>query len=82
MPGPMEKPKKKLFRQILRYSTIGLEMGFAVAIGGVMGYLLDRWLGTGPWLTLVFLILGSVAAFRSLFALMKAVGKSKNQDLF
>ncbi len=82
MPGPMEKPKKKLLRQVIRYSTIGLEMGFAVAIGGVMGYFMDRWLGTGPWLTLVFLILGSVAAFRSLFALMKAVGKNKNQDLF
>ncbi len=78
----MEKPKKKLLRQIVRYSTIGLEMGFSVAIGGVMGYFLDRWLGTQPWLMLVFLILGTVAAFRSLFALMKAIEKNKNEDLF
>jgi ATP synthase protein I len=74
----MKKPDPKLLRQLLQYSAIGLEMGFAVAIGGVMGYVMDRWLGTQPWLTLVFLILGIVAAFRSLFNLAKRIERNKN----
>ncbi len=76
----MKKPDPQLLRQLVRYSAIGLEMGFAVAIGGVMGYLLDRWLGTQPWLTLVFFILGVVAAFRSLFRLVKTMEKNRNPD--
>jgi ATP synthase protein I len=26
----------------------------AVAVGGLIGYLLDKWLHTGPWLMVVF----------------------------
>jgi ATP synthase protein I len=73
----MTKAKNKLFEQLLRYSTIGLEMGISVAIGIVLGYFLDRYLGTTPWLTLIFMLLGVAAAFRSLFALMKTINKNK-----
>ena len=38
-----------------------------MAIGYYGGRWLDRWLGTGPWLQLVGLMLGVVAAFRSLW---------------
>jgi ATP synthase protein I len=36
-----------------------------------MGYYLDRWLGTGPWLTLLFLGFGIVAGFRNIFILTR-----------
>ena len=55
-------------------------MGFSVAIGVAIGYGLDRYFHTGPWLTLIFLILGVVAGFRGLFSLMKDIdnkGKGK-----
>ncbi len=71
----MEEDKKKLYKQIARYSAIGLEMGFSVAIGAAMGYYLDRFFKTGPWLTLIFLILGVIAGFRSLFSIMKDIDK-------
>ena len=48
-------------------ASAGLEAGLSVAIGGVLGYYADRWLGTEPWLLLVFLILGFVAGMRRLF---------------
>ena len=36
-------------------------------VGGVVvGYLLDRWLKTGPWLLLGGIVLGAIAAFASL----------------
>jgi ATP synthase protein I len=37
---------------------------FAAVVGGlIVGWLLDRWLGTGPWLLVVGLILGAVGGF-------------------
>ncbi len=41
----------------------------ATFIGLAMGYYLDRWLGTTPWLTLSFLVLGIVSGFRNIFIL-------------
>jgi ATP synthase protein I len=42
----------------------------ASAIAGIgIGYLLDRWLGTAPWLLLGFMLLGCVAGFRRLLRL-------------
>lgn len=33
----------------------------AVLVGGLIGFVLDRWLGTTPWLFLVFFFLGFAA---------------------
>ena len=35
-----------------------------VVVGGAMGYFLDRWLHTRPWLTLILGALGFVAGVR------------------
>ena len=37
------------------------EMFAALVVGGGLGWLLDRWLGTRPWLMLVFLLIGCAA---------------------
>ena len=37
---------------------------FAAVVGGlIVGWLLDRWLGTSPWLLVVGLVLGAAAGF-------------------
>ena len=43
-----------------------LEAGLSVAVGVVLGYYADRWLGTEPLLLFFFLIAGSIAGFRRL----------------
>lgn len=40
---------------------ISMEMVAALIVGGAIGWFLDRFLGTGPWLFLVFLVLGFAA---------------------
>ncbi len=40
---------------------ISMEMVAALIVGGAIGWFLDRFLGTGPWLLLVFLVLGFAA---------------------
>jgi ATP synthase protein I len=37
------------------------ELVGAIVVGGLIGYALDRWLGTTPWLFLVFFVLGFAA---------------------
>jgi ATP synthase protein I len=37
------------------------ELVGAVLVGGIIGYFLDRWLGTWPWLFLVFFFVGFAA---------------------
>lgn len=41
----------------------------ATFIGLAIGYYLDKWLETSPWLTLGFLMLGIVSGFRNIFIL-------------
>lgn len=38
----------------------------AIIVGGLIGWVLDRWLGTTPWIFLVFFLLGCVAGVLNL----------------
>ena len=48
----------------LNASSVGLELGLSVAIGLLIGYYMDKWLGTQPWLMLLWLTFGLIAGFR------------------
>jgi F0F1-type ATP synthase assembly protein I len=41
----------------------GIDNGLAVALLSGIGFALDRWLGTSPWLMIVFAVLGGVGVF-------------------
>lgn len=49
---------------------IGVELVAALGVGVGIGVLLDRWLGTTPWLMLVFFILGACAGFLNIYRVM------------
>lgn len=44
---------------------MGVELVAAVLVGAGMGWLLDRWLGTSPWLLILFFLFGVAAGFRN-----------------
>lgn len=50
----------------LLYDLIGLPFG-----GGLIGWLLDRWLGTAPWVMLAMLFLGFGLAVRNVMRVAK-----------
>jgi ATP synthase protein I len=58
----------------LKYLALVGEVGVVIAasIGGglLAGVLLDRWLGTGPVLTVVLLLAGIAAGFLQMFRLL------------
>jgi ATP synthase protein I len=63
----LDRAKKK-GKTISNQIAIAMELPFtlvgAVIAGGLVGYLLDRWLHTGPWLMMVLGALGFFAGVR------------------
>ncbi len=58
---------KKTWDAIGNASVIGLHLVSGVLVGLVIGYWLDVWLGTKPWLLLLFLVFGIAAGFRNIY---------------
>ena len=40
---------------------LGTEMVSAVLVGTIIGFILDSWFGTKPWLIIIFFFLGAAA---------------------
>jgi ATP synthase protein I len=53
---------------------IGIELVAALIVGTGIGLLLDRWLGTAPWLMIVFFVLGSAAGLLNVMRVTKGMG--------
>jgi ATP synthase protein I len=76
-----ENPKfKKVFTQVSRYSTVGLELGISVAIGVAAGYYCDRWLGTTPWMTIFLLLCGVAAGFKRVYLVLKSLEREQEEE--
>ena len=54
-----EKEKKGLFMGSA--FRLGTELIAAVAVGTIIGFILDNWFDTKPWLIIIFFFLGSIA---------------------
>ncbi len=67
----MDDETKKMFKTLGYLSTGGLSMGFAIGLGALAGYYLDKKFETKPWLFFIFLALGIAAAFRNLYLMYK-----------
>ena len=57
-----------------------LEAGLSVAIGVVLGYYADRWLGTEPFLLFFFLVVGSIAGFQRLLRIQVPPATGPSSD--
>ena len=71
MHGDKKDQSNYFVRALAQLSQIGIMIISCIGVGILSGWLLDRWLGTSPWLLLVFTILGILAAFRSIFDFAK-----------
>jgi ATP synthase protein I len=58
------------------YLALGATLAGSVLGGVALGYLLDRWLGTSPWLLLIGSILGILSGLTQLYKTV-ANGKKK-----
>jgi ATP synthase protein I len=51
------------------------EFMIAVIVGGAIGWYLDDWLGTKPWLMVIFFFLGVGAGFLNIFRAAAAISE-------
>lgn len=63
-------------------SQIAYSMLAPLALGGVLGYWLDKLLGTSPWLLLLLLFVGIAAGYRGVWHLVKGYTKEEPTATF
>lgn len=67
----MDKETKQTAIQVARASSIGIAMVIAIFGCLYLGRWLDQELGTEPYLTFLFLMIGIAAGFRNMYLLAK-----------
>ena len=73
--------KDKAVREsIASASVVGLNLVSATFVGLLIGWWLDRWLGTKPWLLLTFLILGIAAGFKNMVLEVRKIQKADAEE--
>jgi ATP synthase protein I len=75
-----EKSRRPDFRRLAELSSVALILPSSIAVGLFLGYFLDRWLSTAPWLLLIFTVLGIVSGLLSLFRALKKEMKNEPPD--
>ena len=56
---------------------LGTELVAAVAVGTIIGFILDSWFGTKPWLIVIFFFLGAAAGMLNV---IKAANRMQKED--
>ena len=54
---------------------LGTELVAAVGVGTIIGFILDNWFGTKPWLIIIFFFIGSVAGIQNVIRTAKRMQK-------
>ena len=57
---------------------LGTELVAAVAVGAIIGFILDNWFGTKPILIIIFFLLGSAAGILNVFKAAKRMQNNKD----
>ena len=73
--------KSSEFRRGLSIAfRLGTELTVAVMIGAVMGYALDRYFDSKPWLLAVGVILGGAAGSLNVYRVSKEITAQNDKD--
>lgn len=77
----MARPTKQLRRARiwLDVSIIGIQFPVSIAIGFFFGRWLDGFLGTEPWMMIIFALFGICAGFVNLFRITAQASRAEEQ---
>ena len=84
----LEIAKSKIKKQVLSDSEkrgsfmgsafkLGTELVAAVAVGTIIGFILDTWFDTKPWLIIIFFFLGAAAGMLNV---IKTANRMQKED--
>lgn len=75
----MAEPQSPM-RALGAVGSVGLAFVIAIVLGWWFGATLDRWLGTSPWFTFIFFVLGVVAGGLNVFRTVTALDGRQGSD--
>lgn len=67
------------WKRLAELASLGLVLPSSIAVGLFLGYFLDRWLGTEPWLLIILTLCGVVSGFLSLYRGLRAIEKEEDE---
>lgn len=79
MAGYIKKELKQAVKVLAMASSIGFAVAISIFLGYAAGFFLDKYFGTKPWLTIIFLLFGIVAGFKNIYVIMKRVQKMSEE---
>jgi ATP synthase protein I len=62
------------------YLQLGVDFIAALLVSLVIGYFLDQWLGTSPWMMIAMIPLGAFAGCRIIYRKTKTFFKEDDHD--
>lgn len=65
--------------EMVAAGTMGLHIVAGTVVGLGIGYALDSWLDTSPWLLLVFLLIGTAAGYKNMIEDAKRLARQKEE---
>jgi F0F1-type ATP synthase assembly protein I len=74
------RPRRGKYQKLAELSSLGLVLPSSIAVGMVIGYLLDRLFGTHPWLLGAFTVLGVASGLLNLVRSLQRIGVEKDND--
>jgi len=66
---------------VAELTSVGIQFPVSIGIGYLFGHYLDKWLGLDPILTIVFSVLGVIAAFINVFRLNAELSRIEKEEL-
>jgi len=61
-----KKPSRTNYSKIVAASSLALLLPSSIIVGLFFGYMLDKWMRTSPWMTILFFFLGTASGIISL----------------
>jgi ATP synthase protein I len=73
------KNKQAVWGDLGKASLLGIHLVTCTFVGFLIGYFLDKWLGTQPWFLISFLIFGIAAGFKNMYQEAKKIHEADKQ---
>lgn len=72
------KNRKRTVDDLSGVGTLGTHMVASTFVGLALGWFLDDWLGTKPWLLLIFLFFGIAAGFKNILVEARKLNRQES----
>lgn len=75
----LDKETRKILEQLNIVTQLGLTMVGSIGLGLLIGYYLDKWLGTGGIFLVVFIFLGVIGGGHTVYRQIKELERDEEE---